>query len=308
MTASASALRLSLVVVSYEMSRELPRTLHSLSPGYQRPAPAWEVIVVDNGSRTPPRLEDFAGLGLDLSIHCLPPGDPSPVAAINFGLSLARAPCIGVWIDGARLASPGLLDACLRATELHPRAVVATRNFHLGRQLQYVGLDQGYGPDAEDRLLASIRWPEDGYRLFDIATPEMQSGPGEPLLESNAIFLARGLWDELGGYDPRFRSPGGGGANPDLLVRACALPGTQLIRVLEEGTFHQVHGGVTTRAAHHAAMALKEVSREYYRLRGRPLVAVRQAGWLFRPSTGEVEKALPVDRAKKAPDSGMLSA
>jgi hypothetical protein len=44
--------RVSLVVISYEMKRELPRTLLSLSPQYQNcAAEEYEIIVIDNNSR-----------------------------------------------------------------------------------------------------------------------------------------------------------------------------------------------------------------------------------------------------------------
>ena len=47
--------RLSVVVVAYNMTRELKRTLYSLSPKFQRDVKAqdYEVIVVDNGSTLP---------------------------------------------------------------------------------------------------------------------------------------------------------------------------------------------------------------------------------------------------------------
>ena len=46
---------LSVVVVAYDMARELPRTLRSLAPDYQQGIAAddYEVVVVDNGSPTP---------------------------------------------------------------------------------------------------------------------------------------------------------------------------------------------------------------------------------------------------------------
>ena len=48
-------LSLSVVVVAYDMARELPRTLRSLSTPYQRDLESadYEVVVVDNGSPEP---------------------------------------------------------------------------------------------------------------------------------------------------------------------------------------------------------------------------------------------------------------
>src|SRR5581483_9041619 len=51
---------------------------------------------------------------------------------------------------------------------------------------------------------------------------------------------------ELGGFDERFASPGGGYVNLDAYRRALDLPRTRLIVLLGEGTFHQVHGGAAT--------------------------------------------------------------
>lgn len=55
LSADVSAPALSLIVVAYNMARELPRTLYTLSSQYQRGiAPQdYEVIVVDNGSDQP---------------------------------------------------------------------------------------------------------------------------------------------------------------------------------------------------------------------------------------------------------------
>jgi len=278
----------SLVVVCYEMSRELPRTVLSLSPPYQRDCSAagYEIVVVDNGSARPPVPADFAHLDANVRVlRCSRPS-PSPARAINEGLAAARGDLIGVWIDGARLASPGLVAACVSAAGLHARAVIATMNYQLGPQLQFDAAEKGYDQAEEDRLLAAIGWPADGYRLFEIATTELRHGFRGPMLESNALFLSRGLWAELGGYDELFVEPGGGAVNPDTFIRANELPGTQLIRIAGEGTFHQFHGGQSTSTVRGAIETLRAGSRTYFRLRGRPLAHVRTPGWLFDARAG----------------------
>ncbi|MBD0415198.1 glycosyltransferase [Oryzicola mucosus] len=283
---------ISLVVAAYQMARELPRTLRSLLPSYQRDAPdlPWEIIVVDNGSPVPLELEPWNEPSAEVRLVRLEgDGHGSVAPALNHGLGLARGDLVGIWIDGARMASPGLLGACFRAAALHPRAVIATRNFHIGPALQHSESMAGYDQKAEDILLASIGWPEGADRLAEISTPE-QVDPTGLLLETNALFMKRILWNELGGFDTRFRGPGGGATNVDMFLRACAAPDTQLIRILGEGTFHQFHGGVTTGAGQlGAAHLLKMGSKQYMRLRGRPLRAVREIGWLYDSRAGLIE-------------------
>lgn len=285
----------SIVLVSHEMGRELPRTLRSLAAPHQigMPRDALEIIVVDNGSRQPPDAGAAAGLDAEIRFLRQPSPTPSPVAAINAGLAAARGALVGVWIDGARLASPGLVAACLAAARLHPRPVIATLNYQLGPSLQFDSARHGYDQAAEDRLLASIDWPADGYRLFDVATCELRAGPAGPMLESNALFLPRALWDELGGYDPAFVEPGGGVVNPDTYLRACALPGVQQIRILGEGTFHQIHGGLSTSTPASAMAVLQAGSRLYVQRRGRPLRTMRDPGWLFDARQGACLAATP---------------
>lgn len=265
----------SIVVVVYNIPREAPRTLYSLSAAYQRHVAGddYEVIVVDNGS-TPPVDESFvATFGENFRLIRIDEASPSPAAAVNRGISAARGELIGVMIDGARMVTPGLVHFARHGSSLHAEAVVVALGWYVGYDFQRFAIGSGYNAASEDALLASIGWPEDGYRLFDIATPDECSGEGwlQPLGEANALFLRRRLWDCLGGMDERFSSPGGGLVNPDTYRRAIELPGAQLVLLLGEATFHQVHGGVATNAPlEQQQQNFCRWDNQYQDLRGRP--------------------------------------
>lgn len=265
---------LSVVVIGYRMARELPRTLLSLSPAMQRGirADEYEIILIDNGSPGPMPLGAFPAYGAQVSCHTIANASASPAAAANFGLKQARGRLIGMMVDGARLASPGLLATALLAEKIDERPVISSLGFHLGFARQMESVRNGYDRAAEDALLDEARWTEDGYRLFDIASLAGSSEGGFflPTGESNALFLPRRLWRELGGLDERFASPGGGYVNLDAYRRACELPTTRLVVMLGEGTFHQVHGGVATNAT--IPDRHLEFHDEYVRLRGRDFV------------------------------------
>jgi hypothetical protein len=254
------------------MERELPRTVRSLSPMMQRGVDraAYELIVVDNGSARPIDLTGHAGT-VDLRVLRVDPAQASasPVAALNLAAAGARGDLLGMMIDGARLASPGLLAAASEAARIAPRAVILSLGFHLGPKVQMESVHEGYDQMVEDRLLEQSGWLADGYRLFDVSVFAGSSLNGwfGPLNESNAIFMRRALWEELGGFDPAFRCAGGGLANLDLLVRAVTLPDVVVVTLLGEGTFHQVHGGVATNARENVTHLF---AAEYERLRGRP--------------------------------------
>ncbi|MEY2459681.1 MAG: hypothetical protein QOG30_1511 [Acidimicrobiaceae bacterium] len=261
---------LSVVVVVHDMARELPRTLRSLSPEHQSgiDADAYEVIVVDNGSAAavdPALVERFDG---HLRIEQIDPAPPSPVHAANRGLELAEGALVGLLIDGARLASPGLLAGACRARVLAERPVITAPAFHLGSVKHMHASEVGYDQTAEDDLLAGSGWEADGYRLFEISVLAGSSGRGlfGPMGESSSLFMPREQWDELGGLDDRFALPGGGLANHDLYRRACALGGIELIVLLGEGTFHQYHGGAATSRR----FTWDEMHADYVTIRGEP--------------------------------------
>jgi glycosyltransferase involved in cell wall biosynthesis len=245
----STAPKLSVVVVTYDMAREFPRTLRSLAPGYQRDIKMsdYEVIVVDNGSPDPVADAALAAFPGNLRFLRCADAPPSPARAANTGIATARAELIGLIIDGARLASPGLLAESQRAARHSDRPIIATLGWHLGAET-HMDAAASYDRDVEDRLLTDLEWEVDGYRLFAVSTFAGSSARGwfGPLGESSALFMPRPLWQELGGLDEAFAMPGGGLVNHDLYRRACALPDTDLVVLLGEGTFHQMHGGAAT--------------------------------------------------------------
>ena len=259
----------SIVVVCYNMKRELPRTLYSMSPSFQRGVNKddYEVILIDNGSKEPPQIEDFAHLDMNLSVYSMQNPTHSPVAAINFGINQSIGQFVGVCIDGARLLSPGLIAQARDALSIHERGVVGARGRYLGVKFQRDAMKDGYNAEQEDALLIQSGWKEDGYRLFDISVFDESCGPTwlTPMAESNALFMSRTLWKELGGFDTRFTSRGGGLVNLDTWSRAIQLPNVTAVCLMGEATFHQIHGGVATNGTHEA---IREFFNEYELIRG----------------------------------------
>lgn len=244
---------LSVVVVAYNIPRELPRTLLSLATPYQQDVTTddYEVIVVDNGSSPAVGEGLVADYGPNFRLLRIDDALPSPAAAVNRGIREARGDNIGVMIDGARIVTPGLVHFARIGLGMAPTAVVAAPGWYLGSDTQVNARSNGYTKAIEDSLLQSIRWPEDGYRLFEIGTMDESSVDPwfTPISEANALFMSRESWQVIGGMDERFTYPGGGLVNIDTLERAMEMPQAKLILTLGEATFHQLHGGVATNAS-----------------------------------------------------------
>lgn len=272
--------KLSVIVVSYNMGRELPRTILSLSPAMQRDIlpDDYEIIIVDNGSKIPPDLADYESLCPHIRIHHVQNPTPSPVRGINEGLRMAQGDLVSIMIDGARMASPRLLATALEAAAYQDKPVIGTLAFHLGPELQKLSIAKGYCQAVEDDLLNQSGWENDGYQLFNISVFAGSSTGGWFVIpaETNALFLRRAHWQSLGGYDEAFAGPGGGLANLDIWQRLCAAHNVTLL--LGEATFHQVHGGVATNAS---TDRWPEFHAEYMSIRGKPYVVPTGTPLLF---------------------------
>lgn len=298
-----SPVDLTIIVCAYNMARELPRTLFTLAPGYQHGTEGirYEVIVLDNGS-TPP-LDEASLQSVLPGVRVVRPEHPrvSPASAINEAMRNAKGRLLGLWIDGARLSSPGIVRQAVEAWRADPARAIGTLAFHLGPDVQMRTISDGYDAETEDSLLASISWQEDGYRLFDISVLAGSSVAGwfGCINETNGLFMDRTLWERLGGLDERFEAPGGGFVNLDLWERAVAISGGHPWMILGEGTFHQVHGGVATNGPAEDRAAMRA---EYAAIHGRPF-----AGPSYEPHfIGKLDQRLhdagagrPLDRLRR---------
>ncbi len=248
-------MKLSVILISYDMAREIPRTLQSLSRSYQLCAQdlAYEVLLVDNGSPVPLDEATWADVDAPVRLIRLQGAPSSPARAINVALEEAVGEIVCLMIDGAHILTPGVFRMALSSYRAFENAVVAIRYFYLGMEEQTVSVTTGYNQQTEDKLLERINWPEDGYRLYEIGTP-LRSGANRltwfnRMFEANCLFMKRSLFGSLGGADERFDYPGGGFLNLDIFKRAVEAPGVMPIQIIGEGSFHQLHGGVTTNSS-----------------------------------------------------------
>lgn len=269
-------LKLSIIVIFHDMQREAARTLYSLSTAHQHGVSAqdYEIIAVDNSSALPLTADFVKGFGPNLRLIRHETTSVSPVAAINIGVRAARADAVAIIVDGARMATPGLVAHSIAALTLADQPVIFSRSWHLGPDVQNKTVPEGYDQATEDALLEDAGWRKDGYALFDISTLAQSSAGGflGPVpSEFSWVALPRALFDALGGYDERFITPGGGLVNQEFRNRALAFEGTAAVQILGEGVFHQVHGGVATNVPLEQH-PMQQLCAEYHRLMGQDYV------------------------------------
>ena len=246
-------MRLSIVVIFHNMQREAARTLYSLSAAHQQGVSSddYEIITIDNGSTRPLDPEQVTAIAPNIRYHFHDTTSVSPVGAVNLGAEMAQGDALAVIVDGARMATPGLVRQSLAALRLNRRAFVCALSWHIGPDIQPRTTQDGYDQTREDALLEKANWQADGYQLFAISTIAPSSGcgflGGFPT-ECSWFCMGTAAFQALGGFNPAFQSPGGGQCNHDFRNRALSDPDLVPTILLGEGVFHQVHGGTATNA------------------------------------------------------------
>lgn len=282
--------KLSVIVIFHNMRRESERTLYSLCTDYQFGVSSsdYEVIAVDSNSAMPLDEEFVKKFGKQfryLNIKC---STPSPCKAMNLGVRESSNEAVMCIIDGARMLSPNILIKTLEAFEIYKKnPFIYTLAMHLGPKVQNESMLEGYNQEIEDQILGSINWRKNGYELFSVSSVALSSKRGfySELSESNCFSLYKKTYLDLGGYDERFTSPGGGATNLDFFNRVIEYNQIEPVMLLGEATFHQFHGGVATNIPlkNHPWESFVE---EYFNIRGKKFVSVNKTPYYY----GEIRK------------------
>jgi len=241
--------KISVLVIAYQMSKQLENTLLSLSAVYQHNIAQedYEVIVVENKSDDTLAKSFIADLEGNFRYFLREDSSVSPVDAINFGFQQCRGSYVGLMIDGARMLSPGVLQYTLMATQINRNATVAIPGYHIGDKEQHLQ-DKHYTAAQEQEILTSLNWQKDGYQLFNISTFSNGNRRGflQPMHECNCIFSSMENFKRIGYADSRFSLAGGGSLNLHIYRSLGLCSDSPLFVLAGEGSFHQFHGGVTT--------------------------------------------------------------
>ena len=269
---------LSVIVNFHNMRREAPRTLLTLASGYQRDVEdlAYEVVALDNGSTE--RLDEamVRSAVADRGRYVYRETESvSPVEGINAAVRESTAEWIMCLIDGARMASPGVLRHSMLAARAFSRPFVYTLAMHLGPQPQNESILNGYDQSVEDGLLDSVDWRHNGYSLFGVSSVALSSRKGffSDLLETNCFMMRRDDYLRLGGLSEEFQAAGGGLVNLDFFNRVHEDAEISPVMLLGEATFHQFHGGVATNVPM-SRHPWEGFAAEYRRIRGRDFASV----------------------------------
>jgi hypothetical protein len=285
---------LSVVVNFYNNRREARNTLYSLTRRYQLEAHdiPFEVIALDNGSTQPLSESDVRSFGPEFRYRFVPTQSVSPVAAINRACREATGDRLLIMIDGAHIITPRVFQLVQEAFRRFHSPFVATVPFYLGPTKQNLSVQAGYNQQIEDQLLRDCGWTENGYRLYSASASFADESGGwyGQLFESCCFAIGKAAYLAAGGFDERFQSRGGGLANLDIFQRLLIREELSYVVLLGEGSFHQVHGGVST-SVPMEQHPWDEFHQEFVRIRGHSFMRVPRKPFLLGDVPPEAVRA-----------------
>ena len=239
---------LSIIVIGYQMPRQLGQTLFTLSEAYQQDVSAndYEVIVVENDSDRMLSPEKVNLMGNNFHYFTYHEKGQSPVAAINFAFEKCQGDFIGLLIDGAHMVTPRVVKYALTAYRAFDYPVVVVPGYHLGAERQTQ--DPTYTQEYEQQILEELNWQQNGYKLFEVAgfSPANKHSYFHPVMECNCVFAPLISFERIGYCDEGFNLKGGGSINLHVYRQLATLLESEIVVLPGEGSFHQFHGGVTT--------------------------------------------------------------
>jgi GT2 family glycosyltransferase len=195
---------ISVIIVHYDQPVQLARTHAAVS---RQTVPPLEIIVADDGSRTPP---DARTLGPRTRVLTQPDLGFRAGAARHLGARHSRGDIL-VFLDADTTPQPEFLEMLTRRIAVCRDVVAVGRRRHADMaELPHDG-DPARAPELEEPT-----WLRDGYRQTrDLL---LADGRSFRFLISAVLGCRRDLYMELGGFDERF--VGYGGEDWDLGYRA----------------------------------------------------------------------------------------
>lgn len=264
---------LDIVICTFNMRLELANTLQSMLPPYQKEVSieSFNILIVDNGSVDGTTSAEFESMSPNIRFYTYPETTRSPAQAINWVIdNFSTAKYLMICIDGARLFSPLIIKKSMEVVDFIPNSFIYTLGYHIGSKTHMVLSDEGYTISEARNFLNSIDWKKNSAVLKNnsVLAGSSRGGYFSDVTESNAFCIRRSDIDRIGAYHEGFLSPGGGLCNLEIFERLVMDSATINVCLLEEGTYHQYHGGAAT------AKKVKQsiFADEYERLIGRKYV------------------------------------
>lgn len=237
-----------IIVASHNMTPYLTNTLFSLSKYYQS-LEDYEVIVFTNGGKELPG-NFFRKFGRNFKYFHIENSlaEKHPFYEINNLVKKSKYENIFINCDGARICSHNILEDYSKILKRNKFNICTSPGYHLGPMLQRFSQLRGYDRFFETQILKSSRWWMYPSTIFDISvtggsTPKTLK---ELPVESNSLGINKSFFLDIGGFKKGFTIPGGGQINLDLWQTICEHKDTEIFYFKNHGTFHQIHGGMST--------------------------------------------------------------